>query len=146
MAEAVGLVLGVLPLLISACEHYEDCLQPFIRYRHFATKLDRFQQRLKIQRTVFRNECRILLEAIVEHEVAVRMLDDKNHESWHDQGLESKIVRQLDFSKDACVTVISEIEEHLKEVEKDSADFETAVTQSEPVSILGVIGIDVRRS
>ncbi|MCJ1436556.1 hypothetical protein MMC27_005935 [Xylographa pallens] len=135
MAEAVGLVLAVLPLLISACEHYEDCLQPFVRYRHFATKLDRFQQKLKIQRTVFRNECRILLESIVEHEIAVRMLDDKNHESWHDQGLDSKLVQQLDSSKDTCVIIIGEIEDHLKEVEKDSADFETAVTANEPGTI-----------
>ena len=146
MAEAIGLVLGVLPLLISACEHYKDCLQPFVRYRHFATKLDRFQQRLKIQRTVFRNECRILLESIVEHEVAVRMLDDRHHESWHDLGLEKKLVQLLDSSKDACVTIISEIEEHLMEVEKDSADFETAVTDSEPVSILRMTGVGVCRS
>ena len=48
-------VLGVLPLVISAAEHYSECHQAFVRYRKFAAEIDRFQQHLKVQKTVFRN-------------------------------------------------------------------------------------------
>ncbi|MCJ1479096.1 hypothetical protein MMC13_007780 [Lambiella insularis] len=127
MAEVIGIVLAILPLLVSAAEHYEDCLQPFIRYRHFSTKLEQFQQRLNIQRTIFRNEVRILLESAIEHEVAVRMLEDKTHPQWQDECLERELLKQLDTSKDAYVTVIRQIEKQLREVEKDSGELERAI-------------------
>ena len=130
MAEAIGITLAVLPLLISAAEHYDDILQPFVRYRNFTSKLDRFQQRLKIQRTVFRNECRILLESAVEHDVALGMLDDKNHPQWVDRSVDNRLLQQLDSSKDACITIITQIEEQLRNVKKDSQEFEAAIEQS----------------
>lgn len=138
MAEAIGLTLAVLPLLISAAEHYQDILEPFARYRHFTSKVDRFQQRLKIQRTVFRNECRILLESVVEHDVALRMLEDKDHPQWVDQSVDTQLLEQLDSSKDACITIITQIEEQLLNVAKDSKDFEVAVAQSGQVSITAI--------
>ena len=125
--EALGIVLAILPLLVSAAEHYDDCLRPFIRYRRFASKVDRFQQKLSIQRTVFRNECRILLESVVEHDVANRMVDDNTHPQWNDKELEQQLGRHLDTSRDACVSIIQEIQECLQDVEKDSGDFERAV-------------------
>ena len=125
--EAVSIILAILPLLVSTAEHYDDCLRPFIRYRRFASKVDRFQQKLNIQRTVFRNECRILLELVVEHEVARRMVDDNTHPQWNDKELEQELVRHLDSSRDACVSIIKEIEECLQKVEKDGGDFESAV-------------------
>jgi len=136
MAEAISFTLAVLPLLISAAEHYDDILQPFVRYCNFKSKLDRFQQRLKIQRTVFRNECRILLESAVEHDVALRMLEDKNHPQWLDQSVDNRLLEQLDSSRDACITIITQIEEQLRNVDKDSQEFEAAVEQSGQVSIL----------
>lgn len=35
---AAGLVLGVLPLVISAIEHYDDMLRPFLSYRNFTSR------------------------------------------------------------------------------------------------------------
>jgi len=135
MAEAISFTLAVLPLLISAAEYYEDILQPFVRYRDFSSRVDRFQQNLQIQRTIFRNECRILLESVVEHEVALRMLEDKDHPQWLDQSVDNRLLKQLDSSKDACITIITQIEDQLRNVEKDSQDFAAAVLQSGQVSI-----------
>lgn len=91
---AVGLALGVLPLLISAAEHYDDCLRPFIRYKNFVKEADRFQNLLAIQKVIFKNQCRILLEEIIEHDVASSMLNDPsgaNHPSWSDIELEKQL-------------------------------------------------------
>jgi hypothetical protein len=51
--EAVGLVLGILPLIISAAEHYEDAFKPFKRYKKFAPELQLYQQQLGTQKTIF---------------------------------------------------------------------------------------------
>jgi hypothetical protein len=135
MAEVIGFTLAVLPLLISAAEHYEDILQPFVRYHNFSSKVDRFQQHLRIRRTIFRNECRILLESVVEHDIALRMLEDRDHPQWLDQSVDNRLLKQLDSSKDACITIITQIEEQLRNVDKDSQDFEAAVRQSGQVSV-----------
>jgi hypothetical protein len=48
--EVLGVVLGLLPLLISAGEHYEDVYQPFLRYRHFSKEVERYGLQLIHQR------------------------------------------------------------------------------------------------
>ena len=55
--EAVGVVLGVLPLIVSAVEHYDDALKPIVRYRHFSSKSKQFHRELDTERTIFRTEC-----------------------------------------------------------------------------------------
>lgn len=75
--EVLGLVLGILPLIISAIEHYEDILRPINRYRRFLTKAARFHDELETERTVFEAECQLLLgSAVADLEVAKSMLKD----------------------------------------------------------------------
>ena len=124
MAEVVGIVLGVLPLLISAVEHYEDCWRLFVRYRKFDSKLDAFQQKLKTQKVVFHNELRILLETIFERDIANRMLEDSLHVNWSRVDIEEQLSLQLDSSRDACISIVTQIGEQLKIVEDDSKGFE----------------------
>ncbi len=51
--EVVGVVFGVLPILISAAEHYEDVFRPFKRYKKFAPELEEYQKKLGIQKAIF---------------------------------------------------------------------------------------------
>jgi hypothetical protein len=127
MAEAAGLALAVLPLLISAAEHYEDCLRPIERFIHFTSRVDRFQQKLTVQRTIFRNQCRILLENIIDHDAVESMLKGKEHPSWQDPQIEEGIIDQLEASEDACVTVITGIQSILKDLEEWSASLAKAI-------------------
>ena len=129
MAEVAGFVLGVLPLLISAAEHYEDCWRPFIRYRKFHVKLDAFQQKLKMLKVVFHNELRILLETILERDIANRMLQDSSHVNWSRHDIEEQLSVQLDSSRDACIDIVTQISQQLKIVEDDSKDFESIIQQ-----------------
>lgn len=133
----VGLTLGVLPLLISAAEHYDDCLRPFIRYRNFAKEADRFRHLLGIQKTIFRNQCRILLEEIIEHDVATTMLNGPsgaNHPLWSDVELEKDLCKLLGDSRETCITTIEMIEERLRYIECESRDIETTIDQDSQVS------------
>ena len=132
----VGLALGVLPLLISAAEHYDDCLRPFIRYKHFAKEADRFLDSLGIQKVIFRNQCRILLEEIIEHDVASSILNGRsglNHPSWSDIELEEQLAQLLGESRDACITTIEVIQDRLRDINSESQDLAATLGQSSRV-------------
>ena len=132
--EAIaGLALGVLPLLISAIEHYDDCLRPFTRYKDFAKKAEQFLSCLGIQKAIFKNQCRILLEEIIEHDVASSMLSASSgaeHPSWSDLELEGQLSRLLGDSRGACITIIKMIEERLREVDGESQELAATIDVS----------------
>ena len=129
MVEVAGLVFGVLPLLVSAVEHYEDCWRPFERYRRFGDTLDAFQQKLKMQKVVFHNELRILLEKVLERDIANKMLKDSLHVNWSKHDVEEQLNQQLDSSRDACIDIIEQIREQLRIIEDDSKVFESIIEQ-----------------
>ena len=135
MAETVGLVLAVLPVLISAVEHYEDCWRPLLRYSKFTLKFEHFQRRFKVQKTIFRNECRLLLESVLEDSIASRMLGDSAHRNWKSEAIEERIVRGLESSKEGCVEIITQVQEQLEVIDEICRGFEEA-TQSHLVILL----------
>ena len=136
MAEAAGFVLAVLPLLIAAAEHYEDCLRPFVRYCKFTSKASNFQERFKVQNTIFHNQCRILLESVLEQDVAIRMLKDKTHVNWNSQVIETQLLKQLASSKEACLIIIKQVREQLEVVGEVSRGFDEVIKQSGQVCLL----------
>ena len=133
-------VLGILPLLVSAVEHWDDCLRPFKRYRKFASEVDRFRQHLNVQHTIFRNQCRILLENVTEDDTAVQMLAQWRHPLWSDSEIESELSKRLAESKDACVAAIELIAEKLEDVLRESQDLEgIVVAQDHLVKTVAVL-------
>lgn len=139
MAEAAGLALAILPLLLSVVEHYEDCLRPIERSIHFASRVKRFQEHLRVQKTVFSNQCRILLETVVERDVATRMLQDKRSPIWQDRIVELGISKQLEGSRGACMAVISQISSTLEVLEKLGAELANAVQEEGKVCMIAAV-------
>jgi len=82
--------------------------------RKFDTEVDRFQQQLKIQKAIFRNQCRLLLENVTEPNVATRML--------------------LGGSREACCIIVRLIDEKLRDIGKESQDLGAIVDASNAVS------------
>lgn len=130
-------VLGILPLIISTAEHYNDCFRPFRRYRKFATEVDHFQQRFKIQRAIFRNQCRILLDIVTPQDATSSMLEDPGHPLWIDREVDQQLAEYLEESKDACVAVVKLINEILRGVERESQSLETIVEEDQDKSSIG---------
>ena len=125
---AVGLALGIFPLLISAAEHYDTSLRPFARYRNIAREADRYLARLENQRVIFKNQCRILLERVIDHDAATSMLKGgAAHPLWSNVELDNQLSELLSDSKRACMATIGMIEEQLWGVEKESQDLENAI-------------------
>lgn len=127
--EVAGAVLAILPLLVSVTKHYEDCSSCIKRYRSYSSHVKQFQQRLTIQRTIFRNQCRILLEDAVDHETVNQMLGDTTHQEWMNQILDKKVLDLLGISRDACVIAIEEISRILTQLGSESRKLDDAVEQ-----------------
>jgi hypothetical protein len=135
-AEAAGFVLGVLPLLISAAEHYDGVFRPLKRFRKFIPEIELYQQQLNTQKTIFRNECQLLLTTLIGRQKAREMLIESEHSSWGDSDLDEKFARQLGDSGTACKTIINLIHAKLRVVEEESESFGLIIQQSMPVSLV----------
>jgi len=119
----VGLILGVLPLLVSAMEHFDGVLGPLQRFKDYAPEISRFQRRLLAQKTIFRSQCQLLLVPLTGNEIANEMLELPEHEKWSEGALKNKLEQQLRGSAEACVEIIRAIEDELGTINKKAENF-----------------------
>jgi hypothetical protein len=129
----IGLVLGVLPLLVSTAEHYDNVFRPFRRYKRFSKELKKFQQEFLGHRTVFHNECLLLLSTFTGVDTASEMLREHDHPLRKDLDLNKKLSDQLGASRDACRATIGLIMEELDGIHRESRRFELAMPEDIPV-------------
>jgi len=117
-ATITGLVLGVLPLLISAAENYEITFQPFVTYRRHIREV----ARLNTQRSIFHNECQLLLCEVDQN--LNDILGDPNHISRRDEQLSGRIQQLLGSSCAMCISTLNLINDTLNEITAETKGFE----------------------
>jgi hypothetical protein len=120
-ATIAGLVLGVIPLLISAVENYEVTFQPFVTYRRYAKEVLRFTAKLETQRAIFHNECELLLQAVGQS--LPDILRDPNHPARSDEQLSKRLQELLGSSYGTCVLILGLIKDTLDEVTAETKGF-----------------------
>ncbi|ERF73918.1 hypothetical protein EPUS_05341 [Endocarpon pusillum Z07020] len=113
MAEAVGFVLAVVPMIISACEHYGEAARGIQRYRHANKGAEDLIMMLEIQEAIFRSANIRLLASCVGRDEAHLMLGDFNHPGWKESGLIADYRARLGESQHAFTHSIKLINEHL---------------------------------
>jgi hypothetical protein len=121
-ATVAGLVLGVLPLLISAAENYEITFQPFVTYRRHIREVEKFTARLDTQRSIFHNECQLLLCEVDQN--LNDILGDPNHISRRDEQLSTRIQELLGSSCAMCISTLNLINDTLNEITTETKGFE----------------------
>lgn len=136
-AEVIGILFNVYPLLCTAVQHYEDALDPFVRYRNFSSKVQRIHDELETERTIFRTECLLLLAATINRDTASKMLSDPQHPSWKNDALQKKFSYQLGSLGYACETVISQLDEKLFEIQRKAGELSTAASQPADKETIG---------
>ena len=148
--EALGLVLAVVPLIICAAEHYEDCCQTIKRFVHFSKDIYRFQLELAVQKTTFVNQCCIILATAQESSgkqstgnngsffvdrkqkwnTACNMLRNKDSPLWDDENFLLRVQEQLGTSLEVIKALLEHIVSLLLELTATSREFERAVERA----------------
>lgn len=119
--EGAGVVLGALPLLISAVENYEVTFQPFVTFHRHTKEIQKFTSMLEAQRAIFRNQCQLLLCTLNIN--LVEILRDSNYHQRNDHILENQLAELLGASYNNCVSILNLIHDTLDKVTKETAGF-----------------------
>jgi hypothetical protein len=119
--EIAGLVLGALPLLISAVEHYNDGLHPIKIFFQKQYELDRFYRALDEQKTFLRLSLIELfgadLSALTEEQIEA-LQDDSNdlRVLWEDKMLQAEVKERLGLAYVPYMNNIDRMKEALEKL------------------------------
>ncbi|KAI3322271.1 hypothetical protein HD806DRAFT_501542 [Xylariaceae sp. AK1471] len=89
--EVVGLILGVIPLVISGMEHYADGVSTLGRYRKYKLELKTLINILDTEKTKLMNTCEKLIIGLVPSWRIEAMIEDPFGEVWRDEEIQKKI-------------------------------------------------------
>lgn len=134
--ELAGVTLALLPLLVSAAENYGRCAAPISRFKNFPKEVEQFLEQVDIQKLVFRNQCRVLLENVVDQDVARTMIQTAEHHSWHDIELEARLAQLMENTRGSCIKTMESIDEKLKAIESECQKLSASLTESDQVGVV----------
>lgn len=93
--EVAGVVLGALPLIISALEHYADGINTAKRYWRYKSEIRSLILQVKTERGIFLNTIEQLLNGIVRIEQIETFLSSPRGDIWRDHDIDSKLKERL---------------------------------------------------
>ena len=137
--EAVGLLLGIIPLIIEAFDHCERTYDAFSTYQKYPKEIMKMNSKLGAQRTVFRNNCNNLLTKMIGDRSRVyEMLSNPSHEMWGDRTLNATFLRyfeSLDQTFYSCQRTMEQILEALKVIGRETDGFKVLLNGEQKVPI-----------
>lgn len=102
--EVIGLVLGGLPLIISAAEHYKKGFEPLARWKRFRLVFRDFITSVDTQRQMFKLMLKKLLIPVqLEPEEKQRLLTIPDYEGWRRSDVVEALRSRLGDAYDACM-------------------------------------------
>lgn len=93
--EVAGVVLGALPLIISALEHYANGINTAKRYWRYKSEIRSLILQVKTERDIFLNTIEQLLNGIVRLEQMETFLSSPRGDIWRDEDVNSKLKDRL---------------------------------------------------
>lgn len=131
MAE---LALAIVPLIISAVEHYSEVSTAISRFRHFSDEVDIFFAELHLQCGIFRTAVQLLLASAVGDEQAARMLHDETHLGWKDPDLDLLISQRFSDCAASVIACMKLVHRHIESLQDVSETFKDAIEEVDRVS------------
>lgn len=116
--EVAGLVLAVIPLFISAFEHYEEGLQPYKRLFHYEQQSRRYRIRLLVQYTTYSQTLRYLLTDLTDRDKLDDMITRGYGEIWKDQELTTRLQQQLGTVYESVRIVLNQLSDVMEQLAK----------------------------
>ncbi|KAI0185433.1 hypothetical protein EV127DRAFT_348325 [Xylaria flabelliformis] len=114
--EVVGIVLGAIPLLVSALEHYERGMKTIQIVRRRAKVMHSLATALSTEQTILRNTCETLLGGIIDPEDMKPLLAEPFGSLWQDPGTKALVERRLDHTLKDFKTLVYSMKEAVEEI------------------------------
>lgn len=89
--EVAGAVLGVIPLVISALEHYQHGVQALKKWRRYENNIQCLIRNINVERARLQNVCEKLLDGLVPPSQIDAMVDNPNGDLWTNEEVQEKI-------------------------------------------------------
>ena len=118
MAEVAGLVLAVVPLLISALEHYEDAVDPVVAFFRWRQRLPKVIRELYMENASYAQNIRLLLNQTTSDAELSNMINNPNCDDWKSADLENALQDQLGDAYTPCMSTVKEIAEIMVAIAK----------------------------
>ncbi|KAK3341838.1 hypothetical protein B0T25DRAFT_488810 [Lasiosphaeria hispida] len=118
MAEIAGLVLAVVPLLISALEHYEDAVDPVVAFFRWRQRLPKVIRELYMENAAYAQNIRLLLNQTTSDAELSDMINNPNCDNWKSADLEDALRDQLGTAYEPCMSTVNEIAEIMVTIAK----------------------------
>ena len=121
--EIVGIVLGALPLAISAVEHYHDGLDPLRDYLRYNSTLKSLRTRLRVQQDLFEGTLMRLLLGELSTSQAQALFSEVGHhvdgKQWNTPEIDEKLRNRLGGKYENFMDVIREMEAAMRRLMKN---------------------------
>ncbi|KAE9372484.1 hypothetical protein N431DRAFT_483268 [Stipitochalara longipes BDJ] len=118
--EVVGLLLGVIPLVISAMEHYKEGIDIITDIRNYRSTLKSLKTKLSIQEELYRGTLqRLLLSELSPLEVHALFPEPGvkgSSASWGTKDIEDKLRRKLGVKYDIFMAVVADMNRIMEEL------------------------------
>ncbi|KAL9118229.1 MAG: hypothetical protein Q9187_005228 [Circinaria calcarea] len=114
--ETAGLVLGSLPIVISALEHYAEGISTIVKWWHFKKEIQCLVRSLEAEHARFLNTCELLLDGLVAGPDLERLIQDAGGGLWKDDELDEKLRARLHRSYAPYLHSVTDIKEALEEM------------------------------
>jgi hypothetical protein len=93
--EVAGIVLGVIPIVISALEDYDEGLTAIQRWRKYEREVRSLIRNLETERLRLQTICEKLLIGIAPPSRIEHMINDPTGSLWHEEDIQKKINARL---------------------------------------------------
>lgn len=135
--EVIGLVLGAIPLAISACEHWRGIAERYGRVANFEKQYRRVVEDLKDEQVIFRLQVERLILPLVSGKIISegdleRLVGSTSDALWADEDVSKAIKDRLGRTYENYVRVLGDIDRACMKMLK-SLGFEKPEVVSPPI-------------
>ncbi|KAF5137019.1 hypothetical protein E5D57_000794 [Metarhizium anisopliae] len=114
--EVVGVLLGTIPLVISAVEHYERVARTVQILRQRAKIIHALAWSLRTEQRILENTCETLLGGVVPADCVKPLLAEPFGPLWRDDKISLEVERRLDYTTEDFKDLVEGIKEALQEL------------------------------
>ncbi|KLP22785.1 uncharacterized protein LW94_14989 [Fusarium fujikuroi] len=154
--EIAGIVLGSIPLLISATEHYRNSLDRATAFRKWKDVLNSALREFWYQHSSFESSLRIILKDVASPLEIEEMIGDPHHELWKSRDLSQALQERLKNSYRPYIYVIEDMRAYMKrlathlDIDRDAGtadDLEAIIKANERLpSAGGLVTFEFKRA